>query len=162
MKDILLLVAVVAFFAGGIPLMRRLDSFLCAHARPEAARPQAAGRRLRIGLADPLAADHLAGALKAFSDQRRNVSVRLFSGAEGELLQEFSEGQLDVVLLPEGQVLRRNNPPSSDASCFVECLAHSAPREPSALKSDVECDMMGARGQAGHWRSANERDDSES
>ncbi len=162
MKDMLLLVAVAAFFAGGIPLMRRLDGFLCAHARPEAARPQVAGRHLRIGLADPLAADHLAGALAAFSDQRRNASVRLFSGAEDELVQEFSEGQLDVVLLPEGQILWRNNSPSSDASCFVGCLAHSAPREPSTLKSDVECDMMGARGRAGHWRSANGRNDSES
>lgn len=62
---------------------------------------QTDGAALRIGFANPLAADSISGALEQYSRQYPDSSVCMFHGDEQELLKKIAVHNLDIVVLPE-------------------------------------------------------------
>lgn len=102
MRDWLLIAAVAAVFAFGWFLMGKLDVFLERNRQALAASDES---RLRLGFANPLAADGLLEVLERYSEKRPDVSVCLLSGTEEQLLEGLSGHRLDVIFLPEGAAL---------------------------------------------------------
>lgn len=101
MGDFLLVVLMLAVFAFGWFLVRRADILMEKIMQAQAAPPGTGGDVLRIGFADPLAADSLSIALEQYSDQYPEVTIRLFQGEGEVLLGKMALHKLNIVILPE-------------------------------------------------------------
>lgn len=100
MQDVLLLAVVAATFAFGWLLMGKLDHFLEENCHGQEGQPLSDGNTLRLGFCNPMAAGGMTDVLEQCSESYPDLSVRMFSGSEGELLKGLSAGRFDVIFLP--------------------------------------------------------------
>lgn len=101
MQDFLLLVPILAVFIFGWFLMKKLDAFLNENRKVQAGQLERDANVLRIGFANPLAADSISDVLEQYSRQCPEFSVSLFHGDVEDLLKKFALHKLDIVFLPE-------------------------------------------------------------
>ena len=101
MQDVLLIVAVAVIFAFGWFLMGKVDCFLEANHHARELGLLSSGNTLRLGFCNPMAADSITDGLEQYSKLHPDISVRIFCGSEGDLLNGFSAGRFDVIFLPE-------------------------------------------------------------
>lgn len=101
MQDVLLLAAAAVIFAFGWFLIGKLDRFLESNNHVRKLQLPSGGGSLRLGFCNPTAADSIADVLEQYSRLYPDISVRIFCGSEGDLLNGFSAGRFDVIFLPE-------------------------------------------------------------
>ena len=101
MQDVLLLVTVSVMFAFGWFLMGRLDCFLESNRHRQELQLSSGENALCLGFCNPTAADSITNVLEQCSKLYPELSVRIFYGAEEELLNGLSAGKVDVIFLPE-------------------------------------------------------------
>lgn len=101
MRDLLLLAAVTAAFVLGYFVLKKLDCLLEQSRREWSLSLPSCDKRLRIGFSDPLVAGSLSDVLGRYSMTYPDSPVCLCSGPDEELLRRFSEGELDIIFMPE-------------------------------------------------------------
>lgn len=101
MQDVLLLVSIVAVFVFGGFLMKRLDEFFEKNKKAQEELFEIDENALRIGFANPFAADSFSDILEQYSEQYPDISIFLFYDAAEVLLKKMMLYKLDIVILPE-------------------------------------------------------------
>lgn len=99
MQELLLVVVVAAVCVFGWFLMKRLDCFLESTRQVQDLEILSGKDTLRIGLSNPLVSDSIANILDQYSKVYTDISIRIFYGAEDELIKELVMSKLDVVFL---------------------------------------------------------------
>lgn len=101
MQDVLLLAVVAITFVFGWFLMGKLDCFLELNRHRQELQILSGENTLCLGFCNPTVADGITNVLEKCSQLYPELSVRIFYGAEEELLHELSAGKFDVIFLPE-------------------------------------------------------------
>ena len=99
MQDLLLLAVVAAAFVFGWFLMKSLDRFLENHRRVRNPGLSSGTGSLRIGLSNPLLSDSLTDILEQYCRICPDSPVRIFYGAEAELIKGLLCRKLDIIFL---------------------------------------------------------------
>lgn len=101
MQDLLLLVSLLGMFVFGWVLMKKLDDFLDENRKARKEQAEKGRNALRIGFANPLAADSISDILEQYTRQYPEHSVCLFYGNVEDLLKKMVLNKLDIIFLPE-------------------------------------------------------------
>lgn len=101
MQNVLLLLAVAITFAFGWFLIGKLDCFLESNRYRQELQLSSGKNTLYLGFCNPTVADGITNVLEQCSKLYPDLSVRIFYGAEEELLNGLSTGRFDVIFLPE-------------------------------------------------------------
>lgn len=101
MQVVLFLAVAAAIFAFGRFLTGKLDAFLEANCHARESQPSSGRNTLLIGVDNSTAAEGITDVLEQYSKSYPDVSVRIFYGAEEELLKGFSSDRFDIIFLPE-------------------------------------------------------------
>lgn len=101
MQNFLLIIILLTTFVFGWFIMKKVDIFMEECRREQTDRFQTDGMVLKIGFANPLAADSISDALEQYSRQYPDSSVCLFQGDTEVLLKKLAVHKLDIAVLPE-------------------------------------------------------------
>lgn len=101
MQDILLLLLVLSMFIFCWLFIRKLDAFLDENRKEQERQLEKGRNAIRIGFANPLAADSISDVLEQYSRQYPEFSIFLFHGDVEDLLKKVVLHKLDIVFLPE-------------------------------------------------------------
>lgn len=101
MQDVLLLTVVAAMFVLGWFVVKRLNRFLENNRQAQDVELLSMRETLKIGLSNPLFSDSLTNILEQYCKMRPDSSVRIFYGAEDELVKGLVCKKLDIIFLPE-------------------------------------------------------------
>lgn len=101
MRDLLLLVPMLAIFIFGWFPMKKLDAFLDENCKVQKGKLEKGGNVFRIGFTNPLVADSISDVLDQYSRQYPEFSVCLLHGDAEDLLKKVALHKLDIIFLPE-------------------------------------------------------------
>lgn len=103
MKDLFLIPLLLAVFAFGYYIMRRVDRFVAENRRLIAEENRSGASRLRIAAENPALLDAVSDTLESCSAVGGRSAFFLSTGKKQRLLEKLLEEQVDLVLLNDGE-----------------------------------------------------------
>lgn len=101
MKDLFLILIVLAGFAFGYYIMTKVDRFIEENQRLILDESRNGQRKVRIGAESPMLLDSVTSALDSCSNADVRIAFFLSSGKKTRLLEKLRAEQIDIVLVAE-------------------------------------------------------------